>query len=93
MNPNETLKYVHRESQEFKQFIVKLENNYDSSNKFSVCILCWGFLTSYQKKKHMSHSPYIVTPSFCKNEDQFMKHAIAQKKTKDNNRLVALFNE
>ena len=76
MNPETTLKYVHRDSQEYKQFLIKLEQNYDASNKLSMCILCWGFLTSYQKKKHMSHSPYIVTASFCKNEDQFIKHAI-----------------
>lgn len=89
----DTLKYVHRGSLEFKHFIKKLEDNYEASNKLSMCILCWGFLTSYQKKKHMSHGPYIVTPSFCKNEDQYVKYAIAQKKVKDNNTLIALFNE
>ncbi len=93
MLPHETLKFVHRESSEFKAFMKKLEDNYESSNKLSVCLLCWGFLTSYQKKKHLSHSPYIITPSFCRNEDQFFKHALAQKKTKDNNTLVAIFNE
>lgn len=43
----ETLKYVHRDSEEYKQFIIKLEQNYESSNKLSACLLCWGFLTSY----------------------------------------------
>jgi hypothetical protein len=89
----DTLKYVHRDSQEFRAFIAKLEDNYESSNKLSMCILCWGFLTSYQKKKHMSHAPYIVTPSFCKNEDQFVKYALTQKKVRENNKLIALFNE
>ena len=91
--PYETLRYVHRDSEEYRNFIKKLENNYESSNKLSMCLMCWGFLTSYQKKKHMAHTLYIITPSFCKNEEQFMKNAIAQKKTKDNNQLIAVFNE
>lgn len=89
----ETLKYVHRDSQEFKQFIKKLESNYDNSNKQSICLMCWGFLSSYQKKRHPTHAPYIVTPSFCRYEDQFMRFAKERDKTKDNHTLIALFND
>lgn len=47
-DPYSTLRYVHIDSDEFKQFIRKLEQNYDHSNtKMSACLLCWGFLTSY----------------------------------------------
>eukprot|EP00347_Sterkiella_histriomuscorum_P009423 403341271 len=89
----QTLRYVHRSSDEFKVFLKKLEDNYESSNKQSVCLLCWGFLTSYQKKKHMAHQVYIINPSFCKNEEMFLKHATNQKKLRDNNQLIALLND
>ena len=64
----ETLRYVHRSSAEFKSFVKKLEMNYDGSNKLSACLLCWGFLTSYQKKKHLEHAHYTITPSFFRTE-------------------------
>ena len=97
MSTHDSLKYVNRDSQEFRVFIKKVESNYESSNKQSLCLLCWGFLSSYQKKRHLQHGPYVITPSFCKNEDQFFKHALAQNKVKssssDNKTLVAIFNE
>ena len=63
-----TIKYVHIESDEFKTFIRKLEQNYESINsKLSACLLCWGFLTSTQKQKHSEHAHYTVTPMFIRN--------------------------
>ncbi len=89
----ETLRYVHRQSADYKSFIKKIEQNYESSNKLSACLLCWGFLSSYQKKKHLEHSHYTITPSFFRNEQMFLKHAKLHNKLKDNDTLVALLNE
>ena len=91
--PHETLKFVHRDSAEYRAFLKKLENNYESSNKLSICLMCWGFLTGYQKKKHMSHQVHVVTPSFCRTEDQFLKYARDMKRTRDNSTLIALLND
>ena len=91
--PIETLRYVHRSSNEFKAFIKKLEMNYETCNKFSACLLCWGFLTSYQKKKHLEHAHYTITPSFFRTEQMFLKHAKLHGKLKDSDTMVALFNE
>ncbi|CDW72429.1 UNKNOWN [Stylonychia lemnae] len=64
----------------------------ESTNKQLVCLMCWGFLTQYQKKKHNAHSVYIITPQFCRNEDMFVKKAHEHNKLKENNTLIALFN-
>ena len=89
----ETLRYVHRSSNEFKSFIKKLEMNYDGSNKLSACLLCWGFLTGYQKKKHLEHAHYTITPSFFRTEQMYIKHAKLHNKMKDSDTMVALLNE
>lgn len=90
---SETLRYVHRASAEFKSFIKKLEMNYEGSNKLSACLLCWGFLTSYQKKKHLEHSHYTITPSFFRTEQMYLKHAKLHNKLKDSETMVAILNE
>ena len=41
----------------------------------------------------MEHSHYTITPSFFRNEEQFLKHCKANKKLKDNDNLVAIFND
>ena len=55
--------------------------------------MCWGFLTSYQKKKHLEHTHYTINPSFFKNEEMFIRHAKSRDKLKDNDTMVAIFNE
>ena len=66
--PYSTIRYVHIESDEFKSFIREIEQNYENnSSKLSACLLCWGFLTSYQKQKHLEHAHYTITPSFFRN--------------------------
>ena len=87
------MRYVHRSSNEFKSFIKKLEMDYETSNKLSACLLCWGFLTSYQKKKHLEHAHYTITPSFFRTEQMFLKHAKLHNKLKDGDTMVALFND
>jgi hypothetical protein len=74
---------VHRQSDEFKQFITRIEHNYESTNKLSACLLCWAFLTSYQKKKHLEHAHYTITPSFFRTEQMYLKHAKMHNKLKD----------
>jgi hypothetical protein len=93
MSSSEDLRYVHRNSEEFKQFVHKIELNYESSNKHSACLLCWAFLTSYQKKKHLEHAHYTITPSFFRNEQMYLKHAKMHNKLKDADTMVALFAE
>ena len=45
--------------------------------KLSVCLLCWGFITFYQKRRHQEHSHYTVTPMYFKDEKSFLD--LAQK--------------
>lgn len=55
--------------------------------------MCWGFLSAYQKKKHLEHSVYTLTPAYFKNEEMFMKHAKTYHKIKDNDTMVAIFSD
>ena len=80
----------------YKDFIKRICQNYNSTTgKLSACIVCWAFIPSQLKKRHLEHEPYIVTASFFKNEEAFIKLA------KDNGKLttcdrgdrVILFNE
>uniref|UniRef100_A0A7S3FV38 Uncharacterized protein n=1 Tax=Strombidium rassoulzadegani TaxID=1082188 RepID=A0A7S3FV38_9SPIT len=75
-------------------FIRKIEQNYEqNSSKMSACLLCWGFLTSYQKQRHLEHAHYTITPSFFRNKEQYMKHARTHEKIKDNGTMIALLND
>lgn len=65
----EYLKYVSIDSEEFAKFMNKLEKNFLDSNKKSACLMCWGFISSYQKKKHNEHGPYLITPTNFKNKE------------------------
>ena len=85
------LRYVERSSLEFKKFIERIEANFEASNKLSACLLCWGFITSYQRKKHLEHSHYTVTPSYFKNEESFIK--LCKMNGKAEGDKYALFNE
>ena len=71
-----------------------MEQNYEqNSSKMSACLLCWGFLTTYQKQKHLEHAHYTITPSFFKNKDMYLKHAKAHEKVKEDGTMVALLND
>lgn len=82
------MRYVHKDSEEYKYFIEKLEHYKDS-----VCSLCWGFLKSSEKLKHNEHAIYIVTPSFFRYEDLFLKLAKKHNKIRENDTVVAIFND
>ncbi len=51
------LYYVQKDSQQYKDFIKRIEHNFQSDNqyKLSACLFCWGFLTPGQKKRHLEH--------------------------------------
>jgi len=89
-NPAE-LNWVEIGSPEYKEFIRRIEGNFQSSAKLSACCLCWGFITYNQKKNHQEHSHYTVTSTFFKNEDTFLNLAKQNRKLED--RRVALFAE
>ena len=59
----------------------------------SACLLCWGFLTSSQKQKHLEHAHYTITPSFLRNQEMYLKHAKAHDKIKENGTMIALMND
>ena len=91
---NETFDYtiLERNTPEYKDFILKLEKNYnDPSTKNCVCLLCWAFLPSHLKKRHLEHEPYVVTASFFKNEESFIKLAKENGKVSGNNTRVIIF--
>lgn len=87
-------KWVSIYSREYKEFITKIEMNWESnSTKLSVCLLCWGFLSFSLKKKHMEHSHYTLTPSFVKNEEMFLKLAKKHKRMSEDEQNVQIFAE
>ena len=82
-------------SPEYQAFIKKIEhNNNEAKQKISVCLLCWGFITFYQKRRHQEHANYTVTPMYFKDERTFLdlakKHGKLQD-TEDKTPLVAIF--
>ena len=81
---------VEIDSPEYKQFIKKLEQNLDANQKLSACLLCWGFITFYQKRRHQEHTHYIVTPTYFKTEELFLKLARQHAKLLKGNK-VAIF--
>ena len=85
---------LERNTPEYRDFIQKLEKNYASqSSKACVCLLCWAFLPSHLKKRHMEHEPYIVTASFFKNEECFIKLCKENGKCSSNGTRVIVFKE
>ena len=75
-NYEQNYRVVERTSPQYRAFITKLENNYKSSNqKQAACLQCWAFISAFQRKKHPEHEAYIVTASFFKNEESFMRLA------------------
>jgi hypothetical protein len=83
-------------SPEYQLFIKKIElnNSTEQKQKISVCLLCWGFITFYQKRRHQEHAHYTVTPMYFKDEATFL--SLAKKHGKfhiggDGETLVAIF--
>ena len=67
---------VERTSETYRAFIrARIEGNFSKTDgpKSSACLLCWAFITATQKRRHLEHEPYIVTASFFKNEESFIK--------------------
>ena len=67
---------VERSSDTYRAFIRnRIEGNFERTDgpKQSACLLCWAFITATQKRRHQEHDPYIVTASFFKNEESFIK--------------------
>eukprot|EP00347_Sterkiella_histriomuscorum_P001639 403371250 len=95
--PDDEYRVVTLDSPEFRAFIKKIEvNNNESKHKLSACLLCWGFITFYQKRRHQEHSHYTVTPSYFRDEKTFL--GLAQKHSKyleqpDGGVLVGIFAE
>mmetsp|Transcript_15657 Transcript_15657/g.15160 ORF Transcript_15657/g.15160 Transcript_15657/m.15160 type:complete len:133 (+) Transcript_15657:172-570(+) len=94
MEGQDAYKVVEMASEEFQGFITRISANYEAPTmKLSVCLLCWGFITYYQKKRHQEHSNYIVTPSFFKDEKTFLYLARRHGKVAPCGKKVALFAE
>lgn len=85
---------IERGSAPYKEFIKKLEKNYAlSGTRLSVCLLCWGFIPAHLKKRHLEHEPFIVTASFFKNEEAFVKIAKENGKISGNGTRVITFKD
>ena len=85
-------KWVSIHSKAYERFIQKIEMNWEgNTTKLSICILCWAFLSFSLKKKHMEHSHYVLTPSFIKNEEMFLKLAKKHKKMSEDEQNVQIF--
>ena len=91
------LHYVTRGSQEYKDFIKRLEHNFATNSplKLSACVFCWGFLTPGQKKRHIEHQQFFVPPAFFRDETHFLKLCQINGKYIQNGKevKVALINE
>ncbi|CAI2367593.1 unnamed protein product [Moneuplotes crassus] len=53
--------------------------------------MCWGFITSYQKKKHQEHLSYIVTAKDFQDEASYLNLCNFNNKIQGNK--IALFSE
>ena len=85
---------IERNSISYRKFINRLEKNYsNASQKLSVCLLCWAFIPSHLKKRHLEHEPYIVTASFFKNEECFIKLCKENGKTSGDATRVITFKD
>ncbi|CDW86713.1 UNKNOWN [Stylonychia lemnae] len=73
--PDDEFRVITTESPEYKAFIKKLKENNESKQKLSVCLICWGFITFYQRRIHVQHSHYTVTPMYFKDEKSFINLA------------------
>eukprot|EP00347_Sterkiella_histriomuscorum_P006485 403352587 len=94
--PDDEYRVVTLDSPEFRAFLKKIQSNNESKHKLSACLLCWGFITFYQKRTHQNHSHYIVTPAYFRDEKTFL--SLAQKHSKyieqpDGGVLVGVFAE
>ena len=82
------------DSVQFKQFVKKIEDNCKRSDcKLSACLLCWGFLSYFQKKRHQEHSHYIVTPVYFKSEKLFKELALKHGKLYEQQNQIAIFSD
>ncbi|TNV77405.1 hypothetical protein FGO68_gene4525 [Halteria grandinella] len=88
-------KVVLKGGREYQAFIRKLEyNNTEAKMKNSACLLCWGFITYHQKRRHQEHAHYTVTPTHFGKESKFLDLAQKHGKlhtTEDDKTLVAIF--
>ncbi|CDW72927.1 UNKNOWN [Stylonychia lemnae] len=99
-NTKPNLTYVTTTSQQYKDFIRRVEFNYiNQQNKLYACTYCWAFLTIFQKKRHLEHATFFVSPSHFKDEMTYLSLCKLNNKFlemgKGANRLirVPLFNE
>ena len=83
---------VERTSAQYRNFITRLEDNYSSgAARQGACLQCWAFISSVQRKRHTEHEPYIVTASFFKNEEAFIRLAKDHGKCSGHQSRVILF--
>jgi hypothetical protein len=93
---NETFDYkiLERNTPDYKTFIARCEKNYTApSTKYCACLLCWAWLPSHLKQRHLEHQPYVVTASFFKNEESFLKLCKENGKVSGNGTRVIVFKE
>jgi len=84
---------VERISPVYRQFIARIEANYTQQKQFSACLLCWAFITQAQKRKHAEHEPYMVTASFFKNEESYVKLCRENGKISGTQKSIILFKD
>jgi hypothetical protein len=93
--PEDEYRVVIKGSPEYQAFIKRIEVNNlpETKQKISVCLLCWGFITYHQKRRHQEHAHYTVTPVYFKSEVTFLSLAKKHGKLQDNGMetLIAIF--
>ena len=93
-NYEQNFQVVERSSATYRHFIEKIEDNYkNTSSRLGACLSCWAFISPCQRRRHEEHEPYIVTASFFKNEEAFLKLARDQNKISGGVSRVILFKD
>ncbi len=93
------LTYVTKDGPQYKDFIKRIECNYDSNSQYKLhaCLFCWGFLTPGQKKRHSEHQSFFVSHGMFRDEAHFLQLCKSQGKliqmVEGKEPKVALFNE
>ena len=67
------LKWVEVSSLEFRKFVTKIQDNYKLNNPDQACTIWWGMVPLDWRRKHRSHSYYMIKAEFFKDARAYMK--------------------
>jgi len=81
--------FLEKGSNDYIELIERCASMKGTNNSYSLCGICWSFLTNYQKKNHdTSHNEAIYTPSQYCTEELLVLLAKKHKKYEEKNHIL-----